>query len=544
MSKNKVYIPIIISLAVAVGFLLGINLNTGSSTISFQKINPAESKNFNILNEVIGYIESEYVDTVQRQKLVDETVQYLLQELDPHSYYISAKELQAMNEPLEGNFEGIGIQFNIQKDTVVVINPLQGGPSEKVGVKAGDRIIKVEEELIAGNGITNSKVLKLLKGDKGTKVDITVKRNAQKLDFTITRDKIPIHSVDVAYMMTGKTGYIKVIRFAKTTYQEFMDAANELKSKGMENLIIDLRGNGGGFLDAAVDVSDELLESGKMIVYTKGRARPKEVYKSGSDNSLTETSLAVLIDESSASASEILAGAVQDNDRGLVIGRRSFGKGLVQEQTMWPDGSATRLTVARYYTPTGRCIQRPYDEGVEAYREEIYDRYKHGEMMHPDSTNFPDSLKYETPKGKTVYGGGGIFPDIFVPYDTVGGSAFLNRLVYRGVVYQWAFDYADTHREQLNGNYETAREFQEKFSIGQNLIDDFVNFAKSEGVEPADGELEESKAEIKHRLKAYVARNIWNNEGFYPIWNKNDNVVNKALESLESGKPLSALRAK
>lgn len=544
MSKNKVYIPIIISLAVAVGFLLGINLNTGSSTISFQKINPAESKNFNILNEVIGYIESEYVDTVQRQKLVDETVQYLLQELDPHSYYISAKELQAMNEPLEGNFEGIGIQFNIQKDTVVVINPLQGGPSEKVGVKAGDRIIKVEEELIAGNGITNSKVLKLLKGDKGTKVDITVERNAQKLDFTITRDKIPIHSVDVAYMMTGKTGYIKVIRFAKTTYQEFMDAANELKSKGMENLIIDLRGNGGGFLDAAVDMSDELLESGKMIVYTKGRARPKEVYKSGSGNSLTEISLAVLVDESSASASEILAGAVQDNDRGLVIGRRSFGKGLVQEQTMWPDGSATRLTVARYYTPTGRCIQRPYDEGVEAYREEIYDRYKHGEMMHPDSTNFPDSLKYETPEGKTVYGGGGIFPDIFVPYDTAGGSTFLNRLVYRGVVYQWAFDYADTHREQLNGNYETAREFQEKFSIGQSLIDDFVNFAKSEGVEPAPGELEESQTEIKHRLKAYVARNIWNNEGFYPIWNKNDNVLNKALESLESGKPLSALRNK
>lgn len=544
MSKNKVYIPIIISLAVAVGFLLGINLNTGSSTISFQKINPGESKNFNILNEVIGYIESEYVDTVQRQKLVDETVQYLLQELDPHSYYISAKELQAMNEPLEGNFEGIGIQFNIQKDTVVVINPLQGGPSEKVGVKAGDRIIKVEEELIAGNGISNSKVLKLLKGDKGTKVDITVERNAQKLDFTITRDKIPIHSVDVAYMMTGKTGYIKVIRFAKTTYQEFMDAANELKSKGMENLIIDLRGNGGGFLDAAVDMSDELLESGKMIVYTKGRARPKEVYKSGSDNSLTETSLAVLVDESSASASEILAGAVQDNDRGLVIGRRSFGKGLVQEQTMWPDGSATRLTVARYYTPTGRCIQRPYDEGVEAYREEIYDRYKHGEMMHPDSTNFPDSLKYETPEGKTVYGGGGIFPDIFVPYDTAGGSTFLNRLVYRGVVYQWAFDYADTHREQLNGNYESAREFQENFSIGQSLIDDFVNFAKSEGVEPEPGEIEESQTEIKHRLKAYVARNIWNNEGFYPIWNKKDNVVNKALESLESGKPLSALRNK
>ncbi|MDR9486730.1 S41 family peptidase [Salibacter sp.] len=544
MSKNKVYIPIIISLAVAVGFLLGINLNTGSSTISFQKINPGESKNFNILNEVIGYIESEYVDTVQRQKLVDETVQYLLQELDPHSYYISAKELQAMNEPLEGNFEGIGIQFNIQKDTVVVINPLQGGPSEKVGVKAGDRIIKVEEELIAGNGISNSKVLKLLKGDKGTKVDITVERNAQKLDFTITRDKIPIHSVDVAYMMTGKTGYIKVIRFAKTTYQEFMDAANELKSKGMENLIIDLRGNGGGFLDAAVDMSDELLESGKMIVYTKGRARPKEVYKSGSGNSFTETSLAVLVDESSASASEILAGAVQDNDRGLVIGRRSFGKGLVQEQTMWPDGSATRLTVARYYTPTGRCIQRPYDEGVEAYREEIYDRYKHGEMMHPDSTNFPDSLKYETPEGKTVYGGGGIFPDIFVPYDTAGGSTFLNRLVYRGVVYQWAFDYADTHREQLNGNYESAREFQENFSIGQSLIDDFVNFAKSEGVEPEPGELEESQTEIKHRLKAYVARNIWNNEGFYPIWNKNDNVVNKALESLESGKPLSALRNK
>ena len=540
MSKAKVYIPLIISIAVVLGFLLGINLNKTPqhSNIPMLLKAPGKSSGFNILNEIIGYIDNEYVDEVEKEKLIDKTVQYLLQELDPHSYYISAQELQEMNEPLEGNFEGIGVQFNIQKDTIVIVTPLQGGPSEKVGIKAGDRIIEVEEEVVAGTGITNREVLKMLKGDKGTQVSVKIKRNNKVHDFTITRDKIPIQSVDVAYMITDQTGYIKILRFAKTTYSEFKEAVNTLNEQGMENLIIDLRGNGGGFLDAAVKISDEILSEGETIVYTEGRARPRETYKAKSRAGLKNSNIAILIDESSASASEILSGAIQDNDRGIIVGRRSFGKGLVQEQTMWPDGSATRLTVARYFTPTGRSIQRPYADGASRYHDEITDRFHNSEMLHPDSTDFPDSLRFTTPGGKTVYGGGGIFPDVFVPIDTGRSTGYFNRLVYGGILYQWAFNYADKHRETLERDY-TAESFKNTFNI-EDLLPEFLEYADSQDVEFDEKGYQRTRDRISRRIKSYIARNVWDSEGFYPIWNAEDKVIKKTLEIIEDENRLKA----
>lgn len=527
-SKVVIYLPIIVAVAVVVGFLLGVNISPGP-TAQTDSIISFKHRNFNILNEIITYIDQEYVDTVQKDQLIEETVQHLLQELDPHSYYIPAAELKAMSEPLEGNFEGIGVQFNIQKDTVVVVTTISGGPSEKVGLKAGDRIVKVDGELIAGNGITNQKVMKLLKGKKGTKVNLTIDRQNEKdLDFVITRDQIPYYSVDVSYMLNKDVGYVKISRFAKTTYEEFMEATEKLSNAGMKNMVIDLRGNGGGYLDAAVNIADELLPKGKMIVYTEGRKRERENYLSRRAGKYQSTPISILIDESSASASEILAGAIQDNDRGEIIGRRSFGKGLVQEQTPWPDGSATRLTVARYYTPTGRCIQRPYNNGIEAYNEDYYHRYETGELYNPDTIDFPDSLKYETPEGKIVYGGGGIMPDHFVPMDTTGGSFYLNSLVYKGLVYEYAFNYADSRRDEIKAQYETPENFDRQFPI-QAVLDDFVVFADEKGIKKDEKGYLRSKQLLQERLKAYIARNIWNNEGFYLIINKDDHAVEAAL---------------
>ncbi len=530
--KLLIYLPIIVSIAVVVGFILGANVN-GTNTGSDPSIISFKHRNFNILNEIINYIDQEYVDTVRKDELIEETVQHLLQELDPHSYYIPASELKAMNEPLEGKFEGIGVQFNIQKDTVVIITTISGGPSEKVGLQAGDRIVKVDGELIAGNGITNQKVMKLLKGKKGTKVNLTVDRFVEKnLDFTITRDKIPFHSVDVAYMLNKDIGFIKISRFAKTTYQEFMEATQKLTQQGMSELVIDLRGNGGGFLDAAVRIADELLPKGKMIVYTEGRARDRQNYYSEKDGAFQNFPIAVLIDQSSASASEILAGAIQDNDRGEIIGRRSFGKGLVQEQTNWPDGSATRLTIARYYTPTGRCIQRPYGEGTDQYLEDFEHRYETGELYNADTIDFPDSLKFTTPGGKIVYGGGGIMPDFFVPIDTSGGSFYLNKVVYRGLVYDYAFDYVDKNRTEIENLYKSSEEFQENIE-NKALLSDFIEFAKKKGIEGTEKEINRSEKQLLRRLKAYIARNVWNNEGFYRILNTDDEVVIKTKSVLK-----------
>lgn len=418
--KFYVYLPIIFALVLVLGIFIGTTFLSGGQKM----VMGGNTGKFSKLQDVLQYINQEYVDTVNDDDLVERSIVSLLENLDPHSSYISAEELQANNEPLQGNFEGIGVEFNIVDDTVRVVAAIPGGPAEGVGVQAGDKIVMVDGKTIAGIKIANKGVMERLKGKGGTKVKISVKRNGRKglIDFTITRGTIPIYSLDASYMLTANLGYIKISRFAATTYDEFMQALDKLQKQGMTKLVVDLRGNGGGFLNTAVDIADEFLPEGKSIVYTQGKARPRKDFYATKRGSFENGELFILIDDGSASASEILAGAVQDNDRGTLIGRRSFGKGLVQEQSEFTDGSAIRLTIARYYTPTGRCIQKSYKHGVDDYYNEELSRYESGELESADSIKVADSLKYKTPGGKIVYGGGGIIPDEFVPLDTANRS--------------------------------------------------------------------------------------------------------------------------
>lgn len=533
-NKYNKYWPILLAVVFISGLWLGASLQSKNTGSTESKIFRLPFKHFSKISEVIAYIEDHYVDSVEKEAIVDDAIQHLMQKLDPHSYYISARELQAMNEPLEGNFEGIGVQFSIQNDTVVVISPVSGGPSEALGILSGDRIVSVDGENIAGTGITNSDVMRLLKGSGGTKVKVEIFRpgNKKNIVFDITRGKIPIYSIDVAYMINSNTGIIKLSRFSKTTSSEFRDASKKLLNLGMENLILDLRGNGGGFLDAAIDLADEFLLKDDLIVYTEGRARKREYHYASEKGSLQHVSLAILIDEGSASASEIVAGAVQDNDRGSIIGRRSFGKGLVQEQSTWPDGSATRLTIARYYTPSGRCIQKPYDMDNEKYHDDLNERYNHGELSIVDSIKIADSLAFKTKNGRTVYGGGGIMPDFFVPFDTSGSSWYLTNLYYKGLFYQFGFDYADQHRNELNG-FNNFQNFIDNFSIDP-VLNEFVAYAAKEGVKADNNGFETSKSIIQNRLKADIGRNIFGNEGFFPVIYQSDSTVSKALQVLNN----------
>ncbi len=531
--KNRlsIYLPLIIAFVFVGGFFIGSQYSVGLGG-SEQKF--SLGKKFNKLNEVVNYIENEYVDSVKREQLTDKIITDLLQELDPHSYYISAEETKQMNEPLEGGFDGIGVQFSIQNDTIVVINPVSGGPSEKLGIMPGDRIVKVDGELVAGVNISNSDVMKKLKGPSGTKVKVDIHRSGSNklLNFDITRDRISIHSVDAAYMIRKDIAYLKISRFSRNTHQEFSEASQEMLQKGMTKMILDLRGNGGGIMSAATDIADEFLANGKLIVYTEGKSRPKESFYASSRGILENIDLVILIDEASASASEIISGAIQDNDRGLIIGRRSFGKGLVQEQSDWPDGSATRLTIARYYTPSGRSIQKPYDKGSEAYHKEYYQRYENGELESADSVKIADSLEFETESGRKVYGGGGIMPDIFVPIDTTGNSWYLSELYYSGQFYDFCFYYTDHHREELE-KFEGHGEFARNFRVDDQLLREFVDFAEKSGVRKDDEGLEQSEEVIRYRIKAGIARNLYGDEGFYPVVNEEDIVVKKALESFD-----------
>ena len=490
----------------------------------------------NKLDAVISYIEEEYVDSVSKDDIIEKSIPVILQQLDPHSIYIPAKDLEEMNEPLEGNFDGIGVMFNIQNDTIMVINTVPKGPSEKVGIKAGDRIVKVNDSIVAGIGINSNDVIKLLKGKRGTKVKVGIKRKGIKdiISFDIIRDKIPLESVDVAYMLTPDIGYIKINKFARTTLDEFIKGVSDLKAKGMKKIVVDLRGNSGGYMDAATNIADLFLEKGKLIVYTKGRKREKNETWSTSRSLLKDDAVAILIDEWSASASEILAGAIQDNDRGEIIGRRSFGKGLVQEPTFFSDGSGLRLTIARYYTPTGRCIQKPYSGNFEDYYNDIGTRYVHGEFSKKDSISFPDSLKYTTPGGKIVYGGGGIMPDYFIPVDTNGVSMFLTTVVSKGLVYKFAFNYSDEHREKLSkfNDWKSLDKYLDK----QNFMSKFIAFVKENGVEVDMNDVKVSKKLILTHLKGYIARNILDDEGFYPIIYKDDKTIKKAIEVLNAEK--------
>jgi carboxyl-terminal processing protease len=481
--KKNVFLPLWFSLILIVGIIFGIYLSSRFYRNSKQSKSSPSSRSDKI-TQLLNYIQREYVDTINNSKLVDSAIESLLSSLDPHSAYIPASDLAEMNEPLQGNFDGIGIEFNILEDTIYVVSALSGGPSEALGIRSGDRIVSVEGKNVAGIKITNNDVIKKLRGVGGSKVNVGVLRRGSKriLKYTITRGKIPIYSVDVSYMVNNEVGYVKISRFAQTTYDEFMEAMEKLKKSGMQKLILDLRGNPGGLLNIATDLTDEFLPSNKLIVFTKGKSRPKEEIFSTSGGTWEEEPLVVLIDEGSASASEILAGALQDNDRATIIGRRSFGKGLVQEQSDFPDGSAVRLTIARYYTPTGRSIQKPYILGHQKeYAEDEWERYKHGELLNSDSIKFNDKEKFKTPRGKIVYGGGGIMPDIFVGLDTTNRSNYLTELFISGVISQFAINYYESHKNEFSV-YSSPKEFSSKFGIDNTLLSSLADFADRKSV--------------------------------------------------------------
>lgn len=489
---------------------------------------------------LLNYIEHMYVDTVNAEKLTEIAIVKMLEELDPHSMYLSKEELREANEPLQGSFDGIGIQFNIFKDTILVVEPIQGGPSEKLGIRAGDRIIKIEGDVVAGVGIKNNDVFKRLRGPKGTKVTIEIERsnNKELLSYDIIRDKIPIYSIDAAYLAAPQVGYVKISRFAKTTMDELRKAIARLKADGMKDLILDLQGNGGGLLNAAVEMCDEFISGDRLLVYTEGRAFPREDYKANprTNGSFEKGRLIVLIDESSASASEILSGAIQDWDRGLIVGRRSFGKGLVQRPIPLPDGSAVRLTVQKYYTPSGRCIQKPYDDGSEAYRHDREDRWKNGEFFSLDSLHLVDSLKYYTKiKNRVVYGGGGIIPDVFVPLDTSESSAYFSEMLRTGVNNEWVLTYVNSNRTELLIQYPDIKSFIAKYEVPESGMNEMIQMMKKKEVEFNEVDFKTSEHAIKLRTKALIGRNLYDNEAFYHIINDLNPALKKALQILKDG---------
>lgn len=514
----------ILLLGLFVGFRMG-RMNTPHVLI------PPKS---NKLDVILDFAQKNYVDSISVPDLVEFAIPEVLKHLDPHSVYISSKEMRGANEQLEGNFDGIGVYFNMPEDTVVVTGVISGGPSERVGIQAGDRIVKINDSLIAGSKVPQDSIVKMLRGKSGTEVSVDVKRTDidQLIPFTITRAKIPIKSIDVAYMIDDETGYIKMSKFARTTHEEFVDASKKLHNEGMKKLIVDLRDNTGGYLDQAFEIANEFLPKGQLIVYTEGRARRRvDYYSTGSGRNIDDEVI-VLINENSASASEILAGSIQDNDRGTIVGRRSFGKGLVQEQHSFKDGSGFRLTIARYYTPTGRSIQRPYTEGSDDYYMDLLRRYEHREMETADSIYHNDSLRYETPGGKIVYGGGGIMPDVFVPIDTTRITPYLSNLIGKNLIYKFALNYSDRHRAELN-NIKDLKTLKAYFA-NRNLLGEFLNYASRNGITPKGNELAESRKIIIAQLHAFIGRNTpLDDEGFYPFYAAIDNTLQRAIKVIE-----------
>ena len=496
-----------------------------------EKNNQLQMRKLNLAQFAIANL---YVDETDENKLVESAIIGMLEGLDPHSTYSNAEEVKKMNEPLQGNFDGIGIQFNMAEDTLFVIQPVSGGPSEKVGIRAGDRIVMVNDTTIAGVKMSTEDITRRLKGPKGTKVDVKVVRRGveELLSFAIERDKIPMYSLDASYMMTPKVGYIKINRFGATTHEEFMEALARLKGQGMHDLILDLQGNGGGYLNAAIDIANEFLGGGELIVYTEGRRNPRREFFAKGDGKHQYGKLIVLVDEFSASASEIVAGAVQDWDRGMVVGRRTFGKGLVQRPIDLPDGSMIRLTVARYYTPAGRCIQKPY-ETIEKYNADLIERYNRGEMMSADSIHFPDSLKCSTlKKGRTVYGGGGIMPDYFVPVDTTLFTKYHSRLSNKGVLLKVHFQLIDTHRDEWSKKYPDYATFNRKFELSDKMMKQLIAEGEKDGVKFDEEQYKKSESLIKLQLKALIARDLWDMNEYYHTINVVNESVNKALELL------------
>ncbi len=530
-NQNKVTLP-------SAKTLFSITLSLLSLGVFAQKPNPsATSEKFATL---LYYIENAYVDTVNAEKLTEKAIVALLEELDPHSVYLSKEELQEANEPLNGSFDGVGIQFNIFHDTILVVEPIQGGPSEKLGIRAGDKIVTIEGEMVAGIGIKNNDVLKKLRGPKGTKVNVGIERSGSKelIAYSITRDKIPIYSLDAAYLVSPGIGYIKISRFAKTTMEELRTAIGELKNEGMKDLILDLQGNGGGFLNTAVEMCDEFLSGDKLLVYTEGTHFRREDHKANPtvQGSFEKGRLVVLIDESSASASEILSGAIQDWDRGLIVGRRSFGKGLVQRPVSLPDGSAVRLTVQKYYTPSGRCIQKPYDDGLDAYLSDKEKRFKNGEYFSLDKLDLPDSLKYYTNnKKRVVFGGGGILPDVFVPLDTTDNSAYFSEMLRTGVNNDWVLSYVNTNREMLLAQYPNIDSFMKGYSVPASGLKEMIKMLEDKKVPYNDEEYKRSEGSIIIRTKALIARNLYDNESFFMVINALNPAMLKAVDILKDG---------
>jgi carboxyl-terminal processing protease len=528
MQNKTVLRPIFVAIILAIGLLIGVVVGQRNGSI---QLLPISSSSVSKVDEILNQIQSDYIEEVNTDSLLDIALGGILKSLDPHSSYIPAKNYDRVNESIEGSFDGIGVQFSIQEDTIIVESPIIGGPSEALGIKAGDRIITVDGKLVAGVSYTNTKVIKSLRGPKGSivKVGIFRKGNSELLEFDIKRDKIPVYSIETSYLLEDEIGYIKLSRFASQSYAEFVTALKELQNKGANKLVFDLRGNPGGLLHVCGAIADELLPGGKLIVYTKGRTRKREDIYATHNGRFKTQEIVVLIDEGSASASEIIAGALQDNDRATVVGRRSFGKGLVQEPRQMSDGSAIHLTTARYYTPTGRCIQKSYKNGIEAYQLEQFQRFEKGTVTENDSSLFADSLRFVTPGGKVVYGGGGIMPDIYVPVDTNGVSDWYYKVIRKGNLRNFCFEYADSHREELLA-FGSARNFFYTFDISKSLYKQFLN--SLDNIPTNKAQQAQSKDLVKSQLKALIGRQIFGNEAMYREFNSDDPVIKEALKEL------------
>ncbi len=526
---NKIFSPLIVTVAAVIGVIVGSVITERSNERITQTHRKMDSK----IDMLLNLVNLQYVDEVDIDSLVEKAIPKIMEELDPHTAYIEAKDLQMVNDELEGSFSGIGVQFNIQNDTVMIVDVISGGPSEKLGILPGDRIVEVNDTSFVGETINNNKVMHKLRGPKGTHVKLGIKRrnNKELISFDVKRGDVPVNSVDAYFMLPQNTGYVKVGKFGAKTYEEFFNALDLLRGKGAQSYVVDLRSNSGGFLESAVYMTNEFLKKGSLMVYTEGKAQARQDIKADGRGEFQNCPLAVLIDEWSASASEIFAGCMQDNDRGVVVGRRSFGKGLVQRQIPLNDGSAIRLTVARYYTPSGRCIQKPYDNASD-YQKEVYERYVNGELYDKDSVKMSgDTVKYYTVGGRVVYGGGGIMPDAFVPYDTTFTTPFYNKLMNTSSLYDFAFRYSDDHRDQLYGfaDYEKADEFLKK----QGLYEKVLKFAESKRVQCDKTQPQRTQERITQMVRAYILRNIYGENAFYSVYYENDPVIQEALKRMK-----------
>lgn len=531
MKKLKVWLPLLFAVTMILGMLIGFRLYPNVSTGGFFK-----TGKLNRVQEVLDIISNKYVDTVYKDSMSEEAIEGMLAHLDPHSYFIPAMDREEMNEDLEGNFEGIGVEFQILNDTVNVINVLAGGPSDKAGLQVGDQFIKVNDSLVAGNGITGEKIKKLLKGPGASIAHLNMLREHAMKTFDVTRGSIPLPAIDAAYMLNKTSGYIRINKFSRTTYEEFLDALQKLLKQGMQKLVLDIRDNGGGIVDEAVNMADEFLGDDELIVYTEGRKSPRKEYHAQRPGNFETGKLILLVDEGTASASEILAGALQDWDRATIIGRRTFGKGLVQEPFMLGDGSELRLTIARYYTPLGRSIQKPYNKGREAYNDEVIERFHNGEALHGDTSTVHTGPVYKTPQGRMVYGGGGITPDVFVAFDTNRISKSITSLYVNGTLGNFIYEYY-IHHLPLFKQYKNAPDFSSRFNQEEDVWKSLGNYVKKDSISLTEISGDDKRL-LQTRMKALFARLIWRSEGYFMVMNQNDPVMKKALELLDNNSPM------